>query len=207
MPEQSNARLIRDNAIVADEWTLVELPAVETAARKQAGKVVQFHLTGETTHSAEQIAAVIVPPQGKVLIPLGVWLARRETLAERLESGEIGVWLGTHESPQTLIDSIDDINRLPLIAVQITRFIDGRAFSIGHLLRSRHGYRNALRAFGDVLRDQMFFFKRCGYDSYLVRADRSAEEALAGLQDFSEPYQGAIDQPLPVWRRREREAP
>ena len=93
---------------------------------------------------------------------------------------------------------------LPIIAVYVERFADGRIFSIGNLLRTRYGYKQELRAFGDVLRDQLFFLKRCGYDSYLIRADRSAEDALAGLKDFTQPYQGAVDINQPVWRRFNR---
>jgi len=56
---------------------------------------------------------------------------------------------------------------------------------------------------GDVLRDQLFFLKRSGYDSYLIRADRNAQEAIASLNDFNQPYQGATDD-VPVWRRLNR---
>jgi uncharacterized protein (DUF934 family) len=63
-----------------------------------------------------------------------------------------------------------------------------------------------MRAFGDVLRDQLFFLKRSGFDSYLIRADRNAEDALQSLKDFSQPYQGAVDDHLPVWRRVNRGA-
>ena len=57
---------------------------------------------------------------------------------------------------------------------------------------------------GDVLRDQLFFLKRSGFNSYLIRADRSAVEALASLKDFSQPYQGAVDIEQPAWRRLSR---
>jgi uncharacterized protein (DUF934 family) len=63
-----------------------------------------------------------------------------------------------------------------------------------------------LRAIGDVLRDQLFFMKRCGFDAYALRADKDATEALAGLTDFSETYQAAVDQPQPLFRRRENAA-
>jgi uncharacterized protein (DUF934 family) len=42
---------------------------------------------------------------------------------------------------------------------------------------------------------------RCGFNAYAIRADRSAADALASLRDFSEPYQGAVNIPQPVWRR------
>ena len=200
------SNLIRNNAIVENEWTTVTLPAGEETVRKQAGKVVMFKLTGEQTCTPEQIAATVIPENGKVIVPLAVWQARKDELTPRLAKGELGLWLATHEVLQSLIDAVDDINRLPIIAVHVERFADGRIFSIGNLLRTRYGYRNELRAFGDVLRDQLFFLKRCGYDSYQIRADRSAADALTGLQDFSQPYQGAVDESMPVWRRLPRGA-
>lgn len=200
-----DSNLIRNSQIVADEWILVSLPApAEETVRKQAGKVVLFKLTGEASATPEQVAATVIPPTGKLLLPLSVWLARKAELTERLARGEIGVWLATHEVLQTLVDAEPDLNLFPLIGVHVERFADGRIFSLGTLLRTRHGYRNELRAFGDVLRDQLYFLKRCGFDSYLIRADRSAEEALASLKDFTEPYQAAVDIDQPVWRRRDR---
>lgn len=198
------SNLIRHNVIVENEWTTVTLPAGEEVVRKQAGKVVMFKLTGEQSCTPEQIAATAIPATGKIIVPLPVWLAHKAELAPRLTKGELGIWLATHEVLQTLINAVDDINQLPIIAVFVERFADGRIFSIGTLLRTRYGYKNELRAFGDVLRDQLFFLKRCGFDSYLIRADRSAKDALASLQDFTQPYQGAVDETQPVWRRVQR---
>jgi uncharacterized protein (DUF934 family) len=201
----SKSNLIRNGQIVDNEWTTVQVPVLGTEiVRKQAGKVVLFKLTGEVTTTPEQIAATEIPASGKILVPLSVWRARKDELAERCAKGEIGIWLATHEVLEHLVESIADLNALPIIAVHVERFADGRIFSIGNLLRTRHGYKNELRAFGDVLRDQLFFLKRCGYDSYLIRADRSAEDALASLKDFTQPYQGAVDVNQPVWRRVHR---
>ncbi|MCX7628294.1 MAG: DUF934 domain-containing protein [Methylophilaceae bacterium] len=196
--------LIRNHAVVADDWTFVPLPPpAEETIRKQAGKVVIFKLTGEPAATPEQIQATEIP-SGKVIIPLSVWLARKEELAARVAASEIGVWLETHELVEDLVGSLPDINALPVIAIHFPRFADGRGFSIATLLRTRFGYRNEIRAVGDVLRDQLFYMKRCGFDAFAIREDRSAEEALASLRDFSEPYQGAVDNPLPVWRRYTR---
>lgn len=201
----SKSNLIHNGQIVDNEWLTVQLPVLGTeTVRKQAGKVVLFKLTGEVTTTPEQIAATEIPASGKIIVPLSVWIARKAELADRIAKGEVGVWLATHEVLETLVEAVPDLNALPLIAVHVERFADGRIFSIGNLLRTRHGYKNELRAFGDVLRDQLFFLKRCGYDSYLVRADRSAEDALAGLKDFTEPYQGAVDNSQPAWRRFNR---
>lgn len=200
------SNLILNQAIVNDEWTLVTPPVAEDAVvRKQAGKVVLFKLTGEASYSDEQIAQTQIPATGKVLVPLSVWIVRKQELAARLSKGEVAIWLATHEVLETLAKHQPDLNVFPLIAIHVERFADGRIFSIGNLLRTRYDYKNDLRAFGDVLRDQLFFLKRCGFNSYLIRADRSAEDALASLQDFTQPYQGAVDNNQPVWRRVHRE--
>lgn len=200
------SNLIVKDHIVEDEWTLVELPKVEQEVRMQAGKVVMFKLTGEETTTAEQIANTVIPAGGKVLIPLSVYLARKNELVSRVANKEVGIWLATHEVLEHLTDEETDLNIFPLIAVFVERFADGRIFSIGNLLRTRYGFKNILRAFGDVLRDQLFFLKRSGFDSYLIRADRSAEDALQSLKDFTQPYQGAVDNAQPVWRRVHRSA-
>jgi uncharacterized protein (DUF934 family) len=63
------------------------------------------------------------------------------------------------------------------------------------------GYQGELRAIGDVLRDQMFNMQRVGFDAFEPRADKDINEALKGLSDFPEVYQGSVDQPLPLYRR------
>lgn len=201
------SNLIKNGHIVSNEWTLVTLPAAaEETVRKQAGKVVIFRQTGEQAASREQIDSAVIPGSDKVLIPLSVWLTRKDILTSRLAAAELGVWLESFELIEDLVGSVDDINALPVIAVNFPRFADGRGFSIATLLRTRFGYKNEIRAIGDVLRDQLFYMKRCGFDAYAMRPDRSTEEALASLRDFSEPYQGAVDNPLPVWRRHTRVA-
>jgi len=198
------SNLIRNDAIITDEWTVVNLPVVEEAVRKQAGKVVLFKLTGEPSATPEQIAGTQIPPTGKVMVPLTVWIARKAELAERLVKGEVGVWLAPHETVETLANAEPELNQFPIIGIYHERHGDGRPYSMAVLLRTRYSYTNELRVFGDVLRDQLFFYKRCGFDSFLIRADRSAEDALASLKDFSMPYQGAVDEKLPVWRRINR---
>jgi uncharacterized protein (DUF934 family) len=201
------SNLIKNGHIVNDDWILVTLPApAEETVRKQAGKVVIFRQTGELAATPEQIAGTVLPPQGKIMIPLAVWLAHKDALTPRLAAGKLSVWLESFELIEDLVASLTDINSLPVIAVNFPRFADGRGFSIATLLRTRFGYRNEIRAIGDVLRDQLFYMKRCGFDAYLMRPDRSTEEALASLRDFTEPYQGAVDNPLPVWRRYTRVA-
>jgi uncharacterized protein (DUF934 family) len=190
--------------VANDDWTIVQLPATEVEERKQAGKVVLFKLTGENAVTEEQIANTVIPASGKIIVPLSVFIERNIELTSRITKGEVGIWLATHELLEYLIQQQPDLNTLPIIAVFVERFADGRIFSLGTLLRTRYGYKNELRAFGDVLRDQLFFLKRSGFTSFVIRQDRSAQDAIASLNDFSKPYQGAVDNPQPVFKRYNR---
>jgi len=190
--------------ISENEWTIVKLPTSQVKERKQAGKVVLFKLTGEETVTQEQIATTEIPASGQIIVPLTVFIARKAELQERLTGNQIGVWVDTHEVLEDLINNVSDLNSLPIIAIHVERFADGRIFSLGTLLRTRYGFKNELRAFGDVLRDQLYFLKRSGYNSYIIRTDRSAEQAIASLNDFTQPYQGAVDEPRPVFKRYNR---
>ncbi len=141
-----------------------------------------------------------VPPAADVIVPLALWLRQRETLLAR--AGRVGVWLDPTDELGTIAE---DVGILALIAVNFPKFGDGRGYSTARLLRERYGYRGELRAVGDVLRDQLYFMAGCGFDSFLLRADQRAEEALKAFDDFSEQYQGTVKQPLPLFRRRLRE--
>jgi uncharacterized protein (DUF934 family) len=137
-------------------------------------------------------------PAGPVLVPLAVWQARREELKTR---ADVGVWLASDERPEALKD---DIAALKLIAVDFPKFTDGRGYSTAYNLRARLGYEGELRAIGDVLRDQLFYMQRVGFDAFATRDDRSIEDALKGLTDFSESYQASWDRKAPLFKRVQR---
>lgn len=134
------SQLIKENAIAVDEWTRVIPPTFgDEVVRKQAGKVVLFKLTGEETFTAKQIAATEIPSTGKILLPLTVWQANKEALFKRMTTGEVGIVLATHEPIESLVAAFEDINTLPIIAIFVERFADGRNFTLGNLLRTRYG--------------------------------------------------------------------
>jgi len=166
-------KIIKDKAIVADEWSLLKLAE------------------GETPES-------VAIPAGKQIVPLAVWLAQRPALAGR---SDIGVWLAPDERAESLKD---DAARLPLIAVDFPSFADGRGYSTAFNLRTRIGFTGELRAIGDVLRDQLFYMQRVGFNAFATRPDRSIEDALKGLTDFSDVYQTSWDQKTPLFRRATR---
>jgi len=136
-----------------------------------------------------------VPAQGKIIVPLAYWQANRDALLSR---GDVAVWLAPGEAPK---DLEDDLGALPLVAIHFPAFKDGRGYSYARELRTRYNFKGEVRATGDVLRDQLFYMTRCGFNAFEVREDRSIEEALQGLKDFSVTYQGDVNEPRPLYRR------
>jgi uncharacterized protein (DUF934 family) len=143
-------------------------------------------------------AADVVVPEGRMIVPLTVWQAQEATLSAR---AELGVWLASDERPEALKDVV---GKFKVIAVDFPKFTDGRGYSIAFNLRSRLGYTGELRAIGDVLRDNLFYMQRVGFDAFATREDRNIHDALKGLTDFSESYQTSWDQKTPLFRRAAR---
>jgi uncharacterized protein (DUF934 family) len=143
-------------------------------------------------------AGTPIPPSGDVIVTLATW---KEWLATpRDRAGKLGLVLHSDELPE----EIPELERLPLIAIDFPKFVDGRGYSSARLLRERRGYKGELRAVGDVLRDQLFYMARCGIDSFALKAGKDIEGALAAFNDFSIAYQAAADDPRPLFRRVHR---
>lgn len=77
------------------------------------------------------------------------------------------------EFPALTLANTDDVmlvrERLgaaKLVVLNFPKFTDGRAYSQARLLRERLGYTGELRATGAVLRDQLPFLLRCGFDAF-----------------------------------------
>jgi len=140
----------------------------------------------------------VVVPEGKVIVPLKVWQAQRVSLAAR---SALGVWLASDERAE---DLQDDIAHFQVIAVDFPKFADGRGYSIAYHLRNRLNYAGELRAIGDVLRDQVFYMQRVGFDAFTPRVGKDANEVLKGLSDLSEVYQASSDRKLPLFSRVQR---
>ena len=134
---------------------------------------------------------------GDIIVPLALWLEHAHALKAR--DGRLGVWLDSDEEAERIAD---DLAHFQVIALNFPVFSDGRNYSNARLLRDRYQYQGELRSIGDVLRDQLFFMQRCGFDAYALREDHDPHAALASLNDFSEVYQASTDQPLPLFRRR-----
>ena len=125
-----------------------------------------------------EAGAALPADDAPLILPLPMWLAHRGGRDPALS----GVWLAPDDDPDALLPALAE---LPVIAIHFPVFTDGRGYSLARLLRGRHGYRGELRAFGDVLRDQMYFLRCCGFDSFCLRADQALEEALTALDDYA----------------------
>lgn len=165
-------QIIKNRQAVTDDYTLLKLAEGETA---------------------ENIAL----PAGAVLVPLAVWTARKGELLAR--GTAVGVWLEAGEGPEAVVA---DLDQLSVIGVNFPKFVDGRGYSTARLLRERFGYQGEIRAIGEVLQDQLFLMARCGFDAFALRADKSIEKALGAFETFKTPYQAAVDQTQPLFRRR-----
>jgi len=161
--------IILDGKVVTDSWQLI--PATPDGASASL-------------------------PNGKLIVPLNVWLAQTDAVTERNQP--FGIWLDSNQDPANIGDAVDSF---AVIAVNFPKFADGRGYSIAALLRTRYGYTGELRAIGDVLRDQLFYMQRVGFNAFAVRADKDIHDAVEALSDFSETYQGSVNQPLPLFKR------
>lgn len=145
-----------------------------------------------------ETAVNFVLPEGKVIVPLIIWQRRRDELIKR---GKVGIWLAHDEGPELIVD---DLKHFHVVAIDFPKFSNGRGYSSAALLRTRYGYCGELRAIGDVLRDQLFYLARVGFDAFAVRTDRSIQDALNALNDFSVTYQTSTDEIQPLFRRVQR---
>lgn len=138
-----------------------------------------------------------LPPAGPIILPFERWKAERASLLGR--NTPLGVRMN---NTQSVAELVPDFDRLEVIVLEFPKFTDGRAYSQARLLRERYGYRNELRASGNVLRDQLLFMQRCGFDA--VEFDHADPEAAwkASTTSFSVFYQPTGDGRTPVERRR-----
>ncbi len=98
-----------------------------------------------------------------------------------------------------------EVNAFAAVVLEFPTFKDGRAYSQARILRERFGYGGKIRARGEILRDQIAFMVRCGFDAFEMETSKSGFYNQA-LLDFSHVYQPAADAALPVWRQRAQRA-
>jgi len=135
-------------------------------------------------------------------ITVGLSLLRDESEALLGRNTQLGVRLTPEDDPGDLAEYLD---RISLIEISFPKYTDGRGYSQAQLLRRRYGYTGELRAVGHVLRDQILYMDRSGFDAFeTTRANLSGiVEALSEYSDF---YQPAADGNQSVFARRHEKA-
>ena len=136
-------------------------------------------------------------PAGDILVPVNLWQQQGSELAQH--GGTVGVWLVGNEEIETVAELLI---KAPVVAIQFPKFVDGRGFSMARLLRERYGYQGEIRAIGEIIRDQLYLLQRCGFNAFEFGAEVDLAEARKSLADFSDAYQVAVDQPVPLFKRR-----
>ncbi|QEX15129.1 oxidoreductase [Hypericibacter terrae] len=140
-----------------------------------------------------------VPAEGQVVVGLKRWVAERAALIAR------GWPLGVRLEPADLVESLEpDLARLELIEVDFPKFNDGRGYSTARLLRQRYRYEGELRAVGRVLRDQLLYLHRCGFDAFEIARGDAAETWIKAVSEFGAWYQRAADERQTVNSLRHR---
>ncbi|MCR4529963.1 DUF934 domain-containing protein [Acinetobacter venetianus] len=105
--------------------------------------------------------------------------------------GKKALYITVNDSPETHLFPLDAFDA---IFIEFAGFNDGRGYSFAALLR-RQGYQGELRAVGDIFKDVLNYLKRSGFDTFVVKEGKDIQEAAAGLQDFTDPYQASTAVP------------
>ena len=128
-----------------------------------------------------------------------------EALEAALTDGSnrrVGVDVPNDVHPERLFPFQD---RLALIAVDLPKFNDGRAFSLARMLREQ-GYRGTLRATGRILPDQFAFALQCGFDEVELSDEQARrlpiEQWLLAPAQYTNGYQDTQDGRVSIFKRR-----
>lgn len=127
-------------------------------------------------------------PEGPAIVTLARWQRDRDLLGER--PAPLGILLKSDQSPTAIAE---DLDRFAVIALEFPKFTDGRAYSSARLLRERYRYAGELRAVGNVLRDQLLFMHRCGFDAFEVARPDAVHAFARALAEVTVFYQPAAD--------------
>jgi uncharacterized protein (DUF934 family) len=138
-----------------------------------------------------------LPPGAPLIVPFERWQSERDSLLGR--NTPLGVRLANTHPVAALKD---DLDRIEVIVLEFPKFVDGRAYTQARLLRERYGYRNELRASGNVLRDQLQFMQRCGFDAFEIDAKDPQAAWQAAVDEIEVFYQPAVDERETVVEQR-----
>jgi uncharacterized protein (DUF934 family) len=120
----------------------------------------------------------------KIVLPFSLWtkMGSSKLITEKAFRGQIGVWFSADDDILNYSNHIHAGKKIwSIIAIDFSIFRDGRGYSTAALLRQRFGWDSELRAFGDILIDQLIYLSRVGFDSFVLRDD---QDIAIGLKQF-----------------------
>ena len=150
--------------------------------------LVKDGVLAEDTWAHAQVDDDLNAVAGPVFVSLELWQSARQRLSGR--NAPIGLRLKSEQSPELIAQ---DLDKFAAIALEFPKFTDGRAYSHARILRERLGFTGELRAVGNVLRDQLLFMHRCGFDAFEIADAATAASWGEALHDFSVWYQPTGD--------------
>ncbi|MFW9615909.1 DUF934 domain-containing protein [Aquabacterium sp.] len=142
------------------------------------------------------------PVKSNSLLTLAQWHAVREQWPAQTSPDykPAGVLI----SNDTDIETIEaDLPKLALVVLTFPKWVDGRAYSQAHILRTRYRFTGEIRATGEVLVDMMPLLARTGFDAVVLRHDQDRADAERALGFFAARghYQGDVQVTKPVFGR------
>ena len=158
-------------------------------------KFIQYAQDPWHTVHGDDGPMVTITPKPNLLL---TWLQWHSVCHHWPAGLPVGVIL---ENDQDVRDVEADLPRLGLIALRFPKWVDGRAYSQAHLLRSRYRFAGEVRATGEVLVDMLPLLARTGFSQAQLRADQKLEAAERALGFFAGHYQGDVLQPKPHFAR------
>jgi uncharacterized protein (DUF934 family) len=129
-----------------------------------------------------------VPDGVPVMLPAARLLADARELVHRYAPTGV-IW----PNDRRIAELVPYLDWIALVALVFPTFRDGRAYSQARLLRERHEFRGELRATGQVLRDQLLFLHRAGFDAFEVSKENDTAAFREALQRYSVFYQPTGD--------------
>ncbi len=163
-----------------------------------ANRIIQQQqvVTDTWQHVDAEIAAPEQFPAGDIIVELALWESQREPLLSH--AGRLGLQL---KSDIDLAAVADDLQHFAVIALNFPNFRDGRPYSLARRLRQHYTYQGEIRATGEVLKDQIAYMERVGFDTFELTPEQDAESMMDAFSEISVSYQASSDRPALYQKR------
>jgi len=135
-------------------------------------------------------------PDNKIIISLAFWNKHKQSLTARDDA--LGITLNPEDD---VAEIAADLSSFALVVLQFPAFRDGRAYSQARNLRLHYDYQGEIRASGNVLRDQLAFMERVGFNSFEIDDHQDINDAINGFDEIEVKYQASSDESLPLYKR------